>query len=54
MSVEDFARKGSLGTLTFTSCGWFLVRAMIACRRRTQSRHSGVRFCCLWCQCVVL
>ncbi len=28
MSVEDFARKGSLGTLMFTSSGWFLVRAI--------------------------
>jgi hypothetical protein len=28
VSVEDFARTGSLGTLTFRTSGWFLVRAV--------------------------
>jgi hypothetical protein len=28
VSVEDFARTGSLGTLTFKTSGWFLVRAV--------------------------
>lgn len=28
VSVEDFARTGSLGTLTFKASGWFLVRAV--------------------------
>jgi hypothetical protein len=28
VSVADFARTGSLGTLTFESSGWFLVRAI--------------------------
>ena len=28
VSVEDFARTGSLGTLTFKTSGWFLVRAI--------------------------
>jgi hypothetical protein len=28
VSVEEFARTGSLGTLTFKTSGWFLVRAV--------------------------
>jgi hypothetical protein len=28
VSVEDLARTGSLGTLTFETSGWFLVRAI--------------------------
>jgi hypothetical protein len=28
VSVEEFARTGSLGTLTFNTSGWFLVRAI--------------------------
>jgi hypothetical protein len=28
VSVDDFARTGSLGTLTFKASGWFLVRAV--------------------------